>query len=258
MAKAKQQDALVITDVKRESIMIPVLGTSPLILHRMGAKAKQELLFPRRDIGKKRQTLKHDPLEEFQDAPERMPEADAPTLLAVPATAFKSALRGAAVDQAGVAKAQIGRLTVVPGEYVPIYGIPQLHMSVVRQGSGLNKTPDIRTRCIVRHWAAHVPVEYVAPLLNQQIIIGLMQAAGSTQGIGDWRIEKGAGSYGAWTVPDERAMADFRRIVETGGRAAQEAAMKEPTAYDTQTADLWEWFETEVARRGVGNLRVVA
>ena len=41
----------------------------------------------------------------------------------------------------------------------------------------------------------------------------------------------------------------FEKIIKEGGRAAQEAAMANPTAYDRETSDLLEWFDIELARR---------
>jgi hypothetical protein len=88
------------------------------------------------------------------------------------------------------------------------------------------------------------------PLLNETSVYNLITAAGARIGIGDWRQEKGSGSYGCFepVSPDD---ADFVRIVKTGGREVQEAAMAKPQALDKETEDLLKWFDVEVRRRGM-------
>ena len=129
-----------------------ILGTSPLILNRMSEKAKHELLLPRgrKTAVEKAMSLKHDPFAEYRASAHTLKNEQESTLLAIPATAFKGAIRTAALDMPGAKKAQIGRLTYIPGEYVGVYGLPRLFMSIVRSAD-MNRTPDVRTRAIVPH-----------------------------------------------------------------------------------------------------------
>jgi len=157
-------------------------------------------------------------------------------------------MRTAALDLPGAKKSQIGRLTYIAGEFVGIYGVPQIFSTVVRSAD-MNRTPDVRTRCIVPHWAAVASITFVKPIMREQAIANLIAAAGITVGIGDFRPEKGAGNYGQFTVvgaDDER----LTHLMKTGGRAAQIAAMEDPAAYDEQTEELLAWFDVEVRRRG--------
>ena len=194
-----------------------VVGTSPIILNRMSEKAKHQLLHPspKKNATEKLTTLKHDPIAEYQASAYRLKDPKAPTLLAVLSTAFKGSLRTAALDMPGAKKSQIGRLTYIAGEHVSIYGVPRLFMSVTRSAD-MNRTPDIRTRAIIPEWAAKVSVTYVMPLIKQQAVVNLLVAAGITVGVGDWRPEKGAGSYGQFEVrsPDDP---DYQRIVKAAG-----------------------------------------
>jgi hypothetical protein len=227
---------------------LALVGSSPLVFNRMSEKARQELLLPRgrKTAADKQASLKHDPMREFRASAYAMPEGDA--LLGIMATAVKGAMRTAALDLSGTSKAQIGRLVYVQGDYVPVYGVPKLFMSVVRQ-AGMNHTPDIRTRAIVPEWAALVHITYVVPLLTPTNIANLLAAAGITVGIGDFRQEKGAGNYGLFAVanPDDPA---FVAIREEGGREAQAAAMASPAFYDEDSEVLFTWYEDERARRG--------
>lgn len=246
----KKNEEISILEITQARVDFAVLGKTPIILNRMTEKAKNELLFPkgRKTAADKARSLKHNPFEEFRAAPYRLPEDSAPTLLAHLSTAFKKAIAGAALDIPGATKSQIGRLLWVEGEKIPVYGIPNLHMSVTRSAD-MNKTPDVRTRVIVPQWAAFVSISYTTPMLKEQVVANLLGAAGMIQGVGDWRPEKGSGTFGQFElvdVEDER----FQRIITEGGRAAQVEAMENPQCYDIDTEDLLEWFVDEADRRG--------
>lgn len=228
-----------------------IVGTSPLILNRMSEKAKHELLMPagRKNAVQKATQLKHKPVDEYRASAYRISDESAPTYLAHLSTAFKGSLRTAALDMPGAKKAQIGRLTYIAGDYVGIYGVPKLFMSVVRSAD-MNKTPDIRTRAILPRWACMVVVTYVQPLIKAQAVANLLAAAGITIGIGDWRSEKGSGNYGQFRIADQ-SDPEFIEIVKSGGRAAQIAAIETPEAYDDETAELLSWFDEELSRRQI-------
>ena len=254
MATAKQSnETLEIAPVESGTVSLAILGKSPLILNRMSEKAQHELLLPdggRRSAAAKAQSLKHEPLREFRASPYTLESPESPTLLGIMSTAFKGAMRTAALDLPGATKARIGRLVYVEGEYVPIYGVPQVLMSVTRSAD-INHTPDVRTRCIVAKWAAFVSISFVKPLITAKSIVNLLAAGGVTAGVGDWRVEKGSGSFGRFTVTDPEDP-EFLSVLSTGGRSVQEAAMADPTAYDRETADLLLWFDIELSRRTNG------
>jgi hypothetical protein len=227
-----------------------VLGSTPLILNRMSEKVMRELLMPapKKNAAQKASTLKHDPVTEFLASPYIDEDESAPTLLQHLSSAFKNAIKGAALDLPGASKSQIGRLTWVNGERISIFGVPQIFCSVTRSAD-MARTPDVRTRAIVPKWAARVSVSFVTPILREQGVANLLASAGITQGVGDWRPGKGAGTYGQFelvSADDPR----FLHIVQHGGRAVQVAAMDAPEAYDRETRELLEWFGVESKRRG--------
>lgn len=249
MAKTtKKEEVSEILTVSTGSFDCCIVGTSPLILNRMSEKAKRELLMPkgRKTAAEKATTLKHIPVDEFRNSAYRLPEPS-PTLLGILSTAFKGAIRTAALDMPGAKKSQIGRLTFLRGDYVSIYGLPQLFMSVTRSAD-INKTPDVRTRAIVPKWACRVTISYVEPLIKAQAVANLLAAAGITIGVGDWRPEKGAGSYGQFRLTDANDP-EFVEIVKNGARKAQQKALDTPVCYDNESAELLSWFDEESARR---------
>jgi len=252
MATVKQAATeITIMEVEQGEIEFCVLGTSPLIMNRMSQKASRELLAPkgRKTAAEKAISMKHDPVKEFRDSPYIDPNPDSPTLLGVLATAFKGALGTAALDMPGdVKKAQIKRLVYVSGELLPIYGIPKLFMAITRSAD-MNHTPDVRTRAILPEWACKVVIRFAKPQLREQAIINLLAAAGFMCGIGDWRQEKGSGSYGCFKLVSSDNP-DFKRIIETQGRFAQEMALDIPEPYNLETSELLGWHQVESKSRG--------
>lgn len=250
MSKGKDNAEISIVKIEQGRIQFCVLGVSPLIMHAMSAKVGRELLLPRgrKTAADKASSLKHNPYEEYRDSVYKAVGDDGDTRCLVRSTAFKSAMASAALDIPGAAKAQIGRLTYVNGDYVEVYGVPRLHMAVVRSAD-MNKTPDIRTRAILPAWACRVTVTYTRPILRESSVVNLLAAAGVMRGIGDWRPEKGSGSFGQFELvssDDER----FLSVVKSGGRAAQDKALANPECYDGETAELLSWFDSEANRRG--------
>ena len=55
----------------------------------------------------------------------------------------------------------------------------------------------------------------------------------------------------------DKADKKFARIMQDGGRAAQQQALAEPECYDAETEELFEWYEAEIKRTGRG-LKAVA
>lgn len=249
--KVVEEQVVEVIEVTQGRVDFCVLGKTPLILHRLSEKAWRELLLPRKKtVADKAANLKHNPLEEYRASAYKSAGDDSPTRLLMLATSFKGALRSVAVDIPGAAKAQIGRLTYVHNDYVGIFGVPQLFMSITRSAD-MNKTPDVRTRAIVPQWAAHVSITYAKPILREQVVANLLAAAGIMRGVGDWRPEKGSGNYGQF----ELVSADheeFKRICATGGREAQDAALETPECYDVESTEMLAWFNEEVVRRGHG------
>lgn len=227
-----------------------IVGTSPLIFNRMAEKAKRELLLPRgrKTAADKAQQLKHDPVAEFQASVYRNKGDTAATRLKFPAPAFKGVLETAALEIPGARKAQIGRLTWITGTHVDIYGIPQLKMDAVRSAD-MNKTPDIRTRAILKEWCCQIMFNYVRPTLTLQVVANLLAGGGLICGIGDFRQEKGAGNFGQFKMVDE-GDAEFERIKASGGRAVQDAALEAADPYDDETGELLAWWFEEVKRLG--------
>lgn len=247
MAKEKATNELVIEPMKVGSTTLWIRGTSPLVFNAMSAKARQELLYPkgRKTTADKARNIKHDPHIEYVNSTYRR-LGNGATRLVFPACAFKAAMCNAALEIPGAKKAQVGRLVWVEGTEVDVFGSPQLWMSVVRSAD-MNKTPDVRTRAILPQWACKVTIRFVMPTINATSVGMLLATAGMVIGIGDFRQEKGKGNYGQFEVVNPEDVSEF---CKSAGMAEQDAALKSPEFFDSETQELITWFDDERARRG--------
>ena len=252
---AKASSAIEVVELDYQTVEITVVGRNPIILNKLAAKARQELLFPsgRKTPADKLAHLKHNPMQEFRDSAHILESEDQPTLLGFPAGGMKKAMSLAALrtskgQSGGVSKTEFKQLCWVENEFIPIYGTPKLMMSVTRQ-AGMNATPDIRTRLVVPEWSSTFRVTFIRPNLNEKAISNLIHAAGLVSGIGDWRPEKGSGTFGQFALVDEDNII-AQKIRSEGGREEQIAAMENPEAYDRETQQLLEWWTNELSERG--------
>ena len=250
MPTAKKENVTIsVSKLNQKSCTLRLIGTTPLYQNRMSAKAKQEFLVGggKGKSKAERAHIKHDPLQEFVDAAEIIP--DGPTALGMKVIAVKAAMATAALETEGVYKTEIQRLLFMPGDLVPLYGTPHLKMDIVRQG-GMNKTPDIRTRPYLPKWGTEIEMRYITPQLNLTSLFNILCNAGVLIGLGDYRQEKGKGNFGSFRVisADDQD-AEWEDLITHHGRDAQQRALDNPMCADADTEDLMQHFNDEVMRR---------
>ena len=236
-----------ISQVERRGIKFRIVGTTPLYLNAMSEKVRQELL-----VGGRKKTaadkikVKHNPIEEFRAS--AYIQEEGLTKLGFPMVGLKAAMCDAALETPGITKSSIQRLVWVPDGLANIYGIPRLKMDVVRSAD-MKRTPDVRTRCFIPHWGAEIEVAYVSPNIDALSVVALLNNAGVMIGIGDFRQQKGKGSYGSFRVLGDGDQDEEWDELEHQGRLAQEAAMLHPECADLETQKLFDFCEEEIARR---------
>lgn len=257
MAKPKTATAHVDTEtvlqiepLKRKAVTLRIIGDRPLYFHSMSLKVQATLLLGggKKSAAEKKE-LKHNPEQEFRDSVTAMEHG--PTLLGFPASGIKGSMATAALRTEGVTKTSIQQLVWLPQDNIPIWGTPLLKMDVVRSAD-MNKTPDVRTRAYLPRWCSSVDITFLTPALNTATIVTLLANAGVVCGIGDFRQEKGRGSYGTFSVygedMDEDAQKAWDEITQQG-RQVQQDAMDHPTFADRNTADLMAMLQGERRKR---------
>jgi hypothetical protein len=249
MATKKAEAGLTIDPLKQGRVRLTLVGQTPFYFNAMSAKAKRSLLVGggKKTAAEKRE-LKHNPEEEFCDSVYRAMSGD--TLLCFPAPAVKAAMATAALETAGVTKTSVQRLIFLPEQKIKIWGKPYLKMDVVRSAD-INKTPDIRTRAFLPRWVAEVDIAFVTPTLSVHSVVSLLSNAGVIVGLGDFRQEKGRGSYGTFAVAgdDGGDFAEYIAEVKEEGREVQQLAMDNPEMADMETAELYEMLLDERIKR---------
>lgn len=192
--------------IRRETAIIHVKGTAPLIVHAWSDKAKRMML--EAQMGKKVAKEKKDPERDFQSSRYLFSDGsgDGFPIMGFKAATVKGGGRifGKAVKMTelrqnftfladGVASdgAQLARIHAAP---------PIMREDMVRVGMG---TADIRYRAEYRDWSAILRIQFVPNLIDLESVVALVDAGG-TNGIGEWRPEKN-GSFGTYEVVDEGA-----------------------------------------------------
>ena len=250
-AKKKETKTIEVVQMETGELTFCLVGKSPFVCNAMSSKVRQGLLLPPKKLkgdAAKEAHLKHNPPEEYRASCYRYREDDQRTRIYHPGAAFRKAMATSALETDDTTKAQVGRLSWISEYDVGIYGVPELWMTNVIL-AGQSRAPAIRTRAIIPEWACRVTVEHVLPRLQPQAVINLMAIAGMIIGVGDGRNEKGALSFGQFRIAREGDAA-FKRICKAGGRKAQDAALKNPTTFDSETDELLSWWHAEVKRRG--------
>jgi hypothetical protein len=250
---AKQVETEIhVPELKRGVVRLRIIGQTPMFQNRMAAKAKQQLLVGgRKKTAADRAQIKHHPIAEFRDSLERYPMADLyrKTALGLRVVAMKAAMCTAALETAGITKTSAQRLLFMPGELANLYGTPQLRMDIVRSAD-INRTPDVRTRAFLPRWGAEIEVHHVLPQLPVSSVVTLACNAGVLVGLGDFRQEKGKGSFGSFRViTADMQDDDWDELVRDHGYEAQLAAIENPQFADDDTAELMEYFYGEEKRR---------
>lgn len=245
---ATKDTTISIQGLKQGKIKLRLIGTTPMFQNRMSNKVKQMLLVgSQKKTKSERAEIKHNPYKEFLDSAEILP--DGPTSLGLRVVAVKAAMATAAIETAGLTKAGTQRLLFMPGDFVPLYGTPQLRMDVVRSAD-INKTPDVRTRLFLPRWGAEIDINYVVPQLGAVSIYTLLANAGILIGVGDFRQEKGKGAFGSFRVlTEDEKDTEWNDLVKNHNRKAQAKALESPAYANKDTEDLMEFFEEEVKRR---------
>ena len=214
---------LVIQPVKTETLIIPIVGTAPLIVSRFSEKAKKQMLDAQQGV--KNPPQKRDPQTEFlaslykaglidPDGPDGAVLEDGVTLnpnqrYGLPAMAFKMATIGAGrfygkqVKMTELRQFMFFEGIQVDGEsskMVVISGEPYMREDYVRL-AGVNHPADLRYRGCFEEWSAELTVRYTVNLLDRQSLVSLIQAGGMGVGVGEWRPERN-GEFGTFEVQD--------------------------------------------------------
>lgn len=184
--------------IAAETIVVPIIGTTPLIVHRFSEKAKRQMLDNMQ--GRKSPKEPKDPQAEYEGAFYRLKDG----AYGFPVTAFKLATVGGARFYPGnVTMTALKQFMFFRGEVgadglglTRIEGEPHRREDVVRVGRG---GTDLRYRPEFPEWSTTIEVTYVTSGLTRGSVLSLIDAGGMGVGVGEWRPEKD-GDFGTYRI----------------------------------------------------------
>lgn len=191
-----------IARIGAEKIEVPILGTSPLVVHRFSEKAKKQML----DAMQGRRTPKtaKDPEAEYEAAFYKFADGGSgfPVIGFKAATVSAARFYGKSVTMVGLRQTLFfsGERGVDGQMLARIEGEPKMREDVVRVGNG---GADLRYRPEYQDWKTTLTVTYVTSLLTRDSVLSLIDAAGMGVGVGEWRPET-RGEFGTYRVDPDR------------------------------------------------------
>lgn len=192
----------VIQKINAETIQVPIVGTTPLIVHRFSEKAKRQMLdnMTGRKGPKENKNPEADYLAAFYELKDGRH--------GFPAVGIKQAMVSATrLFGKEVSMVLVRQTVFVHGEpgvdnqpLVAVVGEPIMREDVVTVGRGGH---DLRYRPMFPEWSADVQITYVKATFDRGSILTLLDAAGMGVGIGEWRPEKN-GDFGQFQIDGTR------------------------------------------------------
>lgn len=200
--------------VKPKTLKLTIIGTSPLIVHNFGAKAIKMILDKQIGAAKPARAKKV-PFDDFKESlyilndkkVSKLPKLESgdswkfmPECFGFPASGFKKAMVAACGFVDGVPKSKIRGLVHIHGNWLPIrYKKLVMRQDTVRVGPFGRKVADVRFRGEFQDWEIDLTVSYNENVLKADVIAMLLNNAGFSIGIGEWRPEKD-GSFGTFAI----------------------------------------------------------
>jgi hypothetical protein len=190
------------------TLLVPLVGTSPLICHRWSVKAKTMLL--NKQMGKASQGRAHKvPDNDFAESLYVIRAGKDP-IYGFPAIAFKACAVTSCTSMGKlITKVQARQAFHVEGlddkEMVTLEGTPTKRDDTVRIGAGI---ADIRFRGEFKEWKCVLRIRYNTRVMSRDQVVNLYNTAGFGVGVGEWRPECD-GQYGRFEVDMDRGIVDL-------------------------------------------------
>ncbi len=178
-----------------ETILVPIIGTSPLIVHKFSKKNKQAM----RDAqgGKKAPKVARNPEQDYEDSLYPLGNG-----YGFPILAFKSATVSAARFYKDIPMTALRQFIFFHGELsdghqlARLKGKPRMREDTVRLNG---RTTDLRYRGEFMPWSTNLKVTYINSVITRSSVLSLIDAGGLGVGVGEWRPEK-RGDFGTYEI----------------------------------------------------------
>ena len=186
-----------IPEIKLRRLTVVIVVQTPLITHRFGEKARQEI----ESKQQKKATLAkeaRDPEAEFRDSLYVIDIKQ--EQYGFPAAGIKKALVYGGGRFAAEKMTVLRGILNVMGDLLEIKGPPP----VMRSDPAVigNGVKTITYRPMFFPWEVSVPIVFNSTMITEAQVLNLFQIAGFAIGIGDWRPEKN-GTFGQFSIKTE-------------------------------------------------------
>lgn len=214
MAKTTEQ-IIEIRPIEMETVVLKIVGDTPLIMHAWSEKAKREMLEKQMKATKTKAKEAKNPVEDFirsmywlTPMPEKMDEQgfheaiENGAKFGFPVTAFKQGAISAAYRMGWTKdKMSLRGVFFIEGDENQMIEIhsdtPVMREDMVKVGMGV---ADIRYRGEFRNWWAELTIRYNKNgQYSLEQIINVINAGGCVCGVGEWRPERD-GQHGMFHV----------------------------------------------------------
>jgi hypothetical protein len=197
------EQTIQIDKIAAETITVPIVGTTPLIINRFSEKAKRQMLDGMQ--GRKTPKTPKDPEAEYEAAFYRFEDGG----YGIPVISFKAATIGGARFYRTVTMTALKQFLFLHGEVgtdgqalARITGEPRMREDVVRL-SGRGAGTDLRYRPEFPNWSTTLTVTYVTSALTRSSVLSLIDAGGMGCGVGEWRPQR-SGEFGTYRIDPDR------------------------------------------------------
>lgn len=193
----EEKEKIIIQPIKKGVLMVKVgaIEGSTLITHRLTDEAVAK--FMGREVGK----VKKKELRNYDEEYESCFYLTEDKKYGFPASGFMGAILDSCVAL-GIPKTQIKRsLRIIGDVYELKYKKVNRRIDHPRR-SGRNSTPDTRHRPEFVDWTCELVIQYDMNQISPDQILNLINQAGFSTGIGDWRPSspKSSGTHGMFKV----------------------------------------------------------
>lgn len=241
MAKAKEGEVISLArrlsdKPKFQPFTVWLVGDTPLITHAWSEKARREMLQKQVKAVKGGKDAR-DPQADFVNSIYDMGNGRC----GFPVTGVKNCILSAAHKDKGIPRDTVMRALWLNAEMVrtrpalagavcdmPLIriwgGDPEMREDMVKIGKGLNKVASLAYRAQFTVWALKISGRYNASVLTPETLGFLMEEAGPSAGLGEWRNER-RGVFGAFH------MATAEEEVEWEAFAAGKGSLPLPESY---------------------------
>lgn len=179
-----------------QTLGVKIKGTAPMIFHKWNDKAIQMMLDKQMKKASAGTRETRNPQKEYEESYYKNAKGE----IAFPALCIKQAIIGATRSVEGLPMTLIRGTIFVVGDADGLikvdYKEERMRQDMVRVGMG---SADIRFRGELKDWSMKFLIKFNADVLSTEQVLNLLQIAGFSQGLGEWRPEKN-GDFGTFEV----------------------------------------------------------